>query len=228
MAVVSAVAARLVLRRSHVLIRFLAALAVFLVGLYILGIASHWKYGIGPYAFWPRSVDWNGIAHVGIGLYLCLLVFRAWRRPPPQIIEVMPRSIEPESLELNMAPAPSPAVKRIPRLHSGQGPAFSLNHVFTPAEPSVRVRRSTRRRRKGAIKTITAADLPVRPRARGRARGRARVQFAVVEEHRCPFCLETVSRADPRGVVECDVCHALHHKDCWDITGVCQVPHLNS
>jgi hypothetical protein len=29
-------------------------------------------------------------------------------------------------------------------------------------------------------------------------------------------------------VVECDVCHALHHKDCWDITGFCQVPHLNS
>jgi hypothetical protein len=37
-----------------------------------------------------------------------------------------------------------------------------------------------------------------------------------------------VKRNDPRGVVECEVCHTLHHKDCWDITGACQVPHLNT
>jgi hypothetical protein len=29
-------------------------------------------------------------------------------------------------------------------------------------------------------------------------------------------------------VVECEVCHTLHHKDCWDVTGICQVPHLNT
>jgi ribosomal protein L37AE/L43A len=54
------------------------------------------------------------------------------------------------------------------------------------------------------------------------------VRLAVHEEHRCPFCLEPVKRNDPRGVVECQVCHTLHHKDCWDITGSCQVPHLNT
>jgi len=27
--------------------------------------------------------------------------------------------------------------------------------------------------------------------------------------------------------VECPICHTMHHKDCWDITGTCQVPHLN-
>jgi ribosomal protein L37AE/L43A len=50
----------------------------------------------------------------------------------------------------------------------------------------------------------------------------------MVEEHRCPYCLDPVSRNDPRGVKECDVCHTLHHADCWAITGVCQVPHLNT
>jgi ribosomal protein L37AE/L43A len=61
-----------------------------------------------------------------------------------------------------------------------------------------------------------------------RRRKKLRVQLALVEEHRCPYCLENVTRADPRGVVECNVCHTLHHKDCWDITGSCQVPHLNT
>jgi hypothetical protein len=108
-----------------------------------------------------------------------------------------------------------------------------MRHVVHPrgaaqsVEPAVRVKH-TRRRPRSGVRALTAADLPVHPKPR-RGRGRKpRVQFAVVEDHRCPFCLDPVSRADPRGWVECEVCHALHHKDCWDITGVCQVPHLNT
>ena len=67
----------------------------------------------------------------------------------------------------------------------------------------------------------------IAPKRRRRSR-KARVQLALVEEHRCPYCLDTVTRTDPRRVVECTVCHTLHHKDCWDITGTCQVPHLNN
>jgi hypothetical protein len=33
---------------------------------------------------------------------------------------------------------------------------------------------------------------------------------------------------DPRGVKICNVCGAWHHKDCWDITGHCQVPHIGN
>jgi len=51
------------------------------------------------------------------------------------------------------------------------------------------------------------------------------VRLTGVEEHRCPYCLEIVEEDDPRGVVICEICHAYHHKDCWDITGRCQVPH---
>ena len=67
----------------------------------------------------------------------------------------------------------------------------------------------------------------IAPKRRRRCR-KARVQLALVEEHRCPYCLETVTRNDARGVVECNLCHTFHHKDCWDITGTCQVPHLNN
>jgi ribosomal protein L37AE/L43A len=45
------------------------------------------------------------------------------------------------------------------------------------------------------------------------------------EEHRCPYCLETVEDNDPRGVKICPICGTYHHADCWTITGVCQVPH---
>jgi ribosomal protein L37AE/L43A len=44
-------------------------------------------------------------------------------------------------------------------------------------------------------------------------------------EHRCPYCLELVKKNDSRGVVICADCKTWHHKDCWDITGSCQVAH---
>ena len=52
------------------------------------------------------------------------------------------------------------------------------------------------------------------------------VQLSEEEEHRCPYCLELIEPDDPLGVVECKICHTLHHADCWAITGTCQVPHL--
>lgn len=44
-------------------------------------------------------------------------------------------------------------------------------------------------------------------------------------EHRCPYCLEIVQKNDPRGVKTCPICQTQHHLDCWNITGICQVPH---
>jgi hypothetical protein len=52
------------------------------------------------------------------------------------------------------------------------------------------------------------------------------LQLSEEEEHRCPYCLELIEPNDPRGVVECKICHTLHHADCWAITGTCQVPHF--
>jgi len=44
-------------------------------------------------------------------------------------------------------------------------------------------------------------------------------------ENRCPYCLELIKKDDPRGVVICPECKTWHHKDCWDVTGSCQVAH---
>jgi ribosomal protein L37AE/L43A len=64
----------------------------------------------------------------------------------------------------------------------------------------------------------------IRPRAH-RVRQRVAIQLKGQVEHRCPFCLETVQRRDPRGVVTCPECRTRHHADCWAVAGVCQVPH---
>ncbi len=238
LALAAAFGTRLALRGRSGLLRLTAALAALMVGLYVLGMASRWKYGIGPLHFWPRAYDWDAIAQAGLGLYLVLLALSAWRRRPAQIhgpahyqVEPMLRDLSPAVIEVE--PGPQRMALKYLRAQAGYEPAplparpaIHPRGAALPGEPAVRLRH-TRRRPRSAVRAITASDLPVRPKPRrGRAR-KARVQLAVVEEHRCPFCLDPVSRADPRGVMECDVCHALHHKDCWDITGMCQVPHLN-
>jgi hypothetical protein len=51
------------------------------------------------------------------------------------------------------------------------------------------------------------------------------IRLLGTEDHRCPYCLQPVSRRDPRGIVVCPDCHTWHHKDCWSVTGMCQIPH---
>lgn len=51
------------------------------------------------------------------------------------------------------------------------------------------------------------------------------VRFIGKEDMRCPYCLQKIDPKDPKGIVVCPICHTAHHKECWDITGFCQVPH---
>ena len=226
LAVVAGFGSRWVLNRRSSFIRFIVAMATYLSGLFLLGFLSEWKYGIGPFAFWPRQVDVEGLAQVGFGLVIFLLVFQAWKRGSPAIAQAVatPRSI----------PSPSPKVERKPAVARKPSPApaksvgrKSILGFLKPAQKPAKKTQAGRASPKKRVKPGRAATPVSRKKSRG-WRGRPKVQLAIVEEHRCPFCLEPVSRVDPRGVVECDVCHTLHHKDCWEITGVCQVPHYNS
>jgi hypothetical protein len=87
----------------------------------------------------------------------------------------------------------------------------------TAAQP--RTRSTPTRSRAGRAQAVK----PLRLRSKGK--GNSSLHLTGSEEHRCPYCLEIVRPNDPRGVVICDICHAYHHKDCWDVTGRCQVPH---
>lgn len=221
MALVSGFGSRWILKRRSGFIRFIAAMSAYLVGLFLLGLFSEWKYGIGPFEIWPKQADVDGLIQVAVGLVIFVLVFRAWRKRP--------------SLAAQAVPAPRPAPSPRPRPAAPRASAVkpkkrkSVLEFFKPKVKPLRVQRAERAARpKKAVKPLRKADAPVRQQKSQSWRGRPKVQLAIVEEHRCPFCLEPVSRVDPRGVVECEVCHTLHHKDCWEITGVCQVPHYNS
>ena len=72
--------------------------------------------------------------------------------------------------------------------------------------------------------TMTGQSVELKPKRASHRK--PRLQLSDEEEHRCPYCLELIDPDDPRGTVECKICHTLHHADCWAITGACQVPHF--
>jgi ribosomal protein L37AE/L43A len=109
--------------------------------------------------------------------------------------------------------------------------ASSLNKpVEKPARQKSRKTASPQaailRVKKPRKQTRQASGETLKPRI-GRKR-RATISLVGKEEHRCPFCLEEVNPRDPAGVVTCPICHTMHHKSCWDVTGTCQVPHSQS
>ncbi len=96
-------------------------------------------------------------------------------------------------------------------------------------QPSARrSRRSRAATPKVKAAPAIAVAVPVKSRRKRVYHRKPQLQLSVEVDHRCPYCLEEVKPNDPRGTVECKVCHTLHHADCWAITGTCQVPHLNN
>ena len=95
--------------------------------------------------------------------------------------------------------------------------------------PRTRQQLKKRPRRSARPKAPAAeAKQSVEPKRKHLAHRKPQLQLSDEEEHRCPYCLELIGPDDPRGTVECEICHTLHHADCWAITGACQVPHYTS
>lgn len=221
-AIVAGLGAQLMLSKRDGFMRFVVSMTADVAGIYLLGFISHGKYGISKFGWLPRSIDYDGLNLIGIGfiiiLFICLLFRRTKVIVIPEPIQVItPGSETGSSAPMQIEPSSSSSIS------DSERPRISWSRFFTPGSLS-RVR--TNGRGSGMIQPAKVA--PVIAPKRRRRNKKARVQLALVEEHRCPYCLENVSRSDPRGVVECKVCHTLHHKDCWDITGACQVPHLNN
>ena len=238
MGLLAGVAARLVLNGRNAFVQGLAAAAVSIVGLAVLGYFTDWRSGIGPFRVALISVPWLDSLHPGLRLPLqfsrsgmnlldlaqmILAVDTSW---------VALRVWRPSSRRGARSAVPSPRVKRPARSHSTRSSAIPVPpapRVPVTSGSGVRTNINRKKVRRPLI-SRPAPAIPIRakPRRLGGLRRRAAVQLAVHEEHRCPYCLEPVNPNDPRGTVECQVCHTLHHKDCWDITGSCQVPHLNT
>jgi ribosomal protein L37AE/L43A len=233
--------ARFVLRDRGWFIQGLASAAFSIVGLSVLGFLTNWKSGIGPYqaglvtlhwldavhiplrlplAFGQSAMDLMDVVHTVIAVDTSWMALRVWK-PAPHIVDQ-------EEL-------PAPRLQRLwsprPMQQTAIQPAAPALSIPSPAGVGIRPRIKRRKTGRPLISKPAPAIRPMRakPRRAGSVRpAQSAVHLAVHEEHRCPYCLEPVKRNDSRGAVECQVCHTLHHKDCWDITGSCQVPHLNT
>ena len=221
-AIVAGVGAQLILSQRDGIFRFVSAMAADVAGIYLLGFISSGKYGISKFGWLPGSIDYDGLNLIGIGFLIIVLISLLFRRTR---VIVIPEPHQPAMLggETENLSAVQVEPYNLISISNPVRPRISWSRFLLPG--SLEQSRSNGRWA-GRIRPARATAV-IAPKRRRRYR-KARVQLALVEEHRCPYCLETVTRTDPHGVVECTICHTLHHKDCWNITGACQVPHLNN
>jgi len=221
-AIVAGLGTQLILSQRDGYMRFVVSMTGDIAGIYLLGFVSHGKYGVSKFGWVPKAIDYDGLNLIGLGFILILFISLLFRRTrviviPEPIQVIPPAGGEVETFSsVQMEPSSSISISNPDR------PRISWSRFFSPGSLS---REHSNGRRPGMIQPAKVAPAMAPKRRR---RKKARVQLALVEEHRCPYCLDTVTRSDPHGVKECPVCHTLHHKDCWDITGSCQVPHLNN
>jgi hypothetical protein len=158
------------------------------------------------------------LAQTGLGVFSACLALYAWRSSKPTISP----SVEPrERRRFQLVPAKVGAWFN--RVNVRQ------NDTFTgpSRDENPRVNIVSRPSSNGNIIRPPKIKRQRRSKIFGWARHQThQVQLTGAEEHSCPFCLETVSFSDPRGVEICSVCNTHHHADCWEVTGTCQIPHI--
>jgi ribosomal protein L37AE/L43A len=202
-------------------IRFFVALIALPLGMFALGFFTNWQMGIGPLEPWLRGViDPEQAVELGGAFLVAAVTLTAWSKPKVKVADAPAQSrrsaeaariSQPASLhavvskKLKRTPKPNPLLK-----------FMDLSRLRTRTSSG-----------NGKLRVSSAAGQSRSGLARA-FRRRPNVQVSVYQEHRCPFCLEVVKRDDPRGVKKCEVCSTLHHADCWDVAGACQVPHLNA
>ena len=222
----SGLGARTVLRRRNAFIRFVSAAAALIVGLYVLGYFTNWEIGIGPLGFGQSEINWGSLSQLAIGFGTALMALAAWYQPVPRIVEKPPsrppgtprrskRRRKPHLPAISLPGLPFSKVGTIQRKAGARSKAASRAHGGVRAGVS-------------AQSKVMVGRAPARSRRRSAFQRKPEVQLHTVEELRCPYCLQEIEAHDPRGVVECDICHTPHHADCWAIAGACQVPHYNA
>ena len=210
--------------------RFFVALFVLPFGLFVLGVFTNWQIGIGPLSLWVKgSIPRDELIQLGVALLVALICLDAWRNPH---LKENQHDVRASSRRRKTQTPPAVASiqtvePRSPQTHTQE------NVIFLPqrnSRPKILKADRVRSRPNAAVDKVIFkhAAQPTLSRRKRVSNRKPMLQISTFEEHRCPFCLDEVKRNDPRGIKECEVCHSLHHADCWAITGMCQVPHLNS
>lgn len=223
MGLVAGLVARFSLPRRSTLVRWVVALFGFCTGMIFLGWLSRGLLGLDLFSSGSIKPDWQGLLRFALGAATAWVAVRAWVKKPSSHLRSSPRTRSLHARTLRH-PGTGNGSMRATSSPSGQAPASVARGGIAVTPRSIARRRSVAR--------TPARVRKARPRIgsnrRVRTLARSAIRFREQVEHRCPFCLELVEQADARGVVECSVCHTLHHADCWAVTGTCQVPHYNS
>ncbi|MEN8242319.1 MAG: hypothetical protein ABFS17_10390 [Chloroflexota bacterium] len=231
---VAGLTSRRVLKTDIRLLQYLVGLISLFAALFALNYFSGGVLGINYLTIYQADFEPLAFIQVGIGIFSMWLAIAAWRKPkshefeddiseapytaPPRARQVETNS--PAVLERVRTPRPKRKINWFSASASSAN-NNSRNHSSSSAIPRERISlkgNKKSKRRVSKIRTRRSTLLLNRQQP---------VKFVGAEEHRCPYCLETVAYNDPRGVEICPVCQTHHHADCWEVTGVCQVPHAN-
>jgi hypothetical protein len=232
---VAGIMARRLLKANTRLLQFLVALMALFAALFALNFYTSGVIGISYLTIYNAEIDIDGFIQAGIGIVTMLMALSAWRKSkagqrsaapesPPRSFRAPEMQLEAQQHAAAERVRLSPARRAINWLSAHSTHPFVLGGSRrTPASPpravlSLSGNNHNGRRRITNIRARRSTLL---------LRHKKPVKFVGAEEHRCPYCLETVAYNDPRGVEICPICHTHHHADCWEVTGVCQVPHAN-
>src|SRR5690349_11910915 len=228
--------ARLLFYKWPGFIRFLLMVLVLFPAMFVLGIYTDWKIGIGPLNPWfEGDIDPYELIQLGGAFLVACIALEAWWKPAVRIDdEYVPevrhssRSRRSESIPVETYSSPRSSARSASALQVRPSTGITYQAKGRSRLKFAKANTKTRSRGSHAEKLMLAhTPQPTRSRRKRLFKRKPQLQISMYEEHKCPFCLEEVKRNDPRGVKKCSVCHTLHHADCWDITGMCQVPHLN-
>jgi hypothetical protein len=200
-------------------LRLMAAITALIAGLIILNIYSLGFVGIDLAPRATGTPDWDSLIQVGVGTFPAILTLQAWKYKKPEIYAA---DMSRERRGLRLFPS------RVGNWLERASLRMSGASTGSRESGSPRVSFRTHSSSNGNAGRASLVKRQRRPKVFAWAR-RAQanqVHLASTEEHRCPYCLEIVDENDPRGVEICPICHTYHHGDCWAVTGMCQIPHI--
>ncbi len=225
--------ARRILAQNTWTLKLLAALLSAVLSLAVLSFLSGGFLGINLFFGSNKTPDWDGLIQLALASLAALLVITAFRtspavgntptpapagRPQKSTRESKPALIQ-WPLKFNF-----PAVKKTSQKSSGSA-------VTKKAPPPLAIQKTPKKGSSLPKVSVAAAPTPKikKPartkKKRTKKKASKEIKFLGDFEHNCPYCLDPVETHDPRGVKICPICKTHHHKDCWGITGACQIPH---
>jgi hypothetical protein len=204
MGLVAGFSVRWILPKKTRVLRICSAVAFIAGGLALLGWFTRWSYGIDLLRAGRTNMDWWEIGQLLLATGFALLALYAWQRPTRTAPPIMPRRTTKKLPHTRRKPQ-----KRLARTPKPKSASPATNQTTQPASQAI-------------------ATQPVKPKRKRTNHSKPKLLLSGQVEHRCPYCLELIEPGDQRGVVECEICHTLHHADCWAITGACQVPHFTA